>query len=152
MKILYECKGRNDDLQLKVLSLDLEYTKWKIMKGLNDNIKRIRNDKNIVFRISRLLIRFGKRMGMEEFLKLMENASESVSVYEYKVERTDDGIKLEMTVRDLYFDIVENIPVVGIVEKVFKNKKHFVDEVMKSLKNEYGYESITFKIEEEKKV
>lgn len=152
MRVIFHCKGRNDDLQLKTIVSDLEYTRWRIMKGLNDNIKRIRNDKNIVFRIVRLLMRLGKKMGMEEFLNLMENASESVSVYDYKVEKTDDGIKLEMTVRDLYFDIIENIPVVGIVEKVFKNKRHFVDEVIKSLRNEYGYESITFEIEEEKKV
>lgn len=142
MKLLFECRGRNDELQLRALGSDLEYTRWRIMKGVNDNVKRIKNDRNLVFRLMRLVMRLGKKMGIDEFLNLMENASESLSIYEYKIGKTGDGIVLEIEVRDLYFDIVESIPVVGIVEKVFKNKKHFADEVEKSLKNEYGYEII----------
>lgn len=139
INVSFHCKGRNDDLQLGLLKSDLEYTKWKIMKGLNDNIKRIKHDKNVAFRLTRLLMRLGKKMGIEQFINIIETASESYSVYDFKVEKTVDGIVLEMEIKDFYFDLVENLPLVGLIGKVFQSRKHFMNEVEESLKNEYGY-------------
>ena len=128
-------------LKEKLLDADLNHTKYILMDELHDTAEKLKNDRGMVFKIVRLFSR--TKMGQvnfDTFTAGLETLSGmEIGLFDYSMEHIGTDISLVIQIDDVYFDLLQmSIPLAkGILGKLLSGKKKFVDEIKKSIENDY---------------
>lgn len=130
MKVITEL-DKVDNLKMKRLNYDLLHTKYILLDELRNTAIKIRNDKNLLFKILKIL---GGRITLEMLEQGFEIASkEEFNLFDFSIDKIgEDKIRLEIKVDDVFFDIQ-----FGVFSEFLGSKREFIKKIEKSIRNDY---------------
>jgi hypothetical protein len=141
MKVEILIRGLND-IQKKLIRADFEHTKWLIYDEMYKTIDKLKGNRGMQYKIVNMLsgITAFSKLTVESFVTALETMkTANVNLFDYSVrDMGEAGTFVEMTVDDIYFDILRTVPVMGSILRIMGDgKTAFVSKIEKSLRNDY---------------
>ena len=132
------------NLKIELLRSDMEHTKYILIDELQKTVDKLKNDRNLQFKIVRLLSKVSSvtNITMETFALGLENMSmHGAELFKYEVypDMPEKKCTLMIDVDDIYFELFRQMPMVGrFLSVFFESKKGFIKRVEKSVKDDYS--------------
>ena len=127
------------ELKKKVLEADMAYTQLILVDELDDSIKRLKGDRNAMFKIVNLLskISYFSNLTIEMMILNLESMK-LFNLMEYSVKYDGDITILDIDVNDEYFEIFDKVPMIGkFISMVSGGRNKFVKEIEKTVLDNY---------------